>query len=540
MNEVTSPRLCAFHSVAIILRLILLLSQKMSEDSDPPGPSGRTAADMAAMLRAIQEAQRKLGEEFAQFREEVKSGQEDAAEKAIKRVRRDKPHAYRRKGNEEQAVFNERVKDSIVAAQVNLEGAPSAAVEKAKKSLEKGLALLAERQKLIKLADRSEHGWGVVAEYTANELAVDSNDEEQIFEAEKAAERKAAKKKKTAAPPNPRARVQPSLSTSVVPTGGPLPRRPVPIVPVPQSYAHAVHPVRPPGPCFACGELGHIRSSCPKFPDWTSKKSYPTMGVVGSTSSVCSDDNGGDGDAVCSPSIEHEAVGVGNDCGDVDLVCDMMDVWGRSWETEAVSLQHSGQSCYDSVQGRLRRNVQYWRDVLEAPEAVLRTIESGYVLPLMSEPTPLVQSNQQSALNEAEFVNASLSELLTNRCVKLVDEVPYICSPVSVVESGSGKKRLVVNLRHLNRFLWKQKFKYEDLRTAMLLFERGDYLFSFDLKSGYHHVDIAEIHQKYLGFAWGAPTMCLQYSLLVCLLHATCSRNLSVLLSVIGEGKGLE
>ena len=28
-------------------------------------------------------------------------------------------------------------------------------------------------------------------------------------------------------------------------------------------------------------------------------------------------------------------------------------------------------------------------------------------------------------------------------------------------------------------------------------------MFSFDLKSGYHHVDIAEVHQKYLGFSWG-------------------------------------
>ena len=27
-------------------------------------------------------------------------------------------------------------------------------------------------------------------------------------------------------------------------------------------------------------------------------------------------------------------------------------------------------------------------------------------------------------------------------------------------------------------------------------------MFSFDLKSGYHHVEIADIHRKYLGFAW--------------------------------------
>ena len=31
----------------------------------------------------------------------------------------------------------------------------------------------------------------------------------------------------------------------------------------------------------------------------------------------------------------------------------------------------------------------------------------------------------------------------------------------------------------------------------MLLFQRSDNLFLFDLKSGYHHVDIAESHHKY-------------------------------------------
>ena len=67
-----------------------------------------------------------------------------------------------------------------------------------------------------------------------------------------------------------------------------------------------------------------------------------------------------------------------------------------------------------------------------------------------------------------------------------------------------GKKRLVVNLRYLNRFLWKQKLKYEDLRTALLLFQPGDHAYTFDLKSGYHHVDIYEPHQKFLGFKWHA------------------------------------
>ena len=34
------------------------------------------------------------------------------------------------------------------------------------------------------------------------------------------------------------------------------------------------------------------------------------------------------------------------------------------------------------------------------------------------------------------------------------------------------------------------------------MFTREDFLFKFGLKSGYHHLDIFEPHQRYLGFAW--------------------------------------
>lgn len=38
---------------------------------------------------------------------------------------------------------------------------------------------------------------------------------------------------------------------------------------------------------------------------------------------------------------------------------------------------------------------------------------------------------------------------------------------------------------------------------ALLMFTREDFLIKFDLKSGYHHLDIFEPHRDYLGFAWG-------------------------------------
>lgn len=68
------------------------------------------------------------------------------------------------------------------------------------------------------------------------------------------------------------------------------------------------------------------------------------------------------------------------------------------------------------------------------------------------------------------------------------------------MDNGRGKLRLVINLRYLNQFLWKDKFKNEDLHIAMIMFEKGGYLFAFDPKSGYHHVDMFEPHRQFLGF----------------------------------------
>ena len=62
--------------------------------------------------------------------------------------------------------------------------------------------------------------------------------------------------------------------------------------------------------------------------------------------------------------------------------------------------------------------------------------------------------------------------MLNGGYIEKVNELPVVCSPLSVVTNRVGKKPLVVNLRHVNRFLWKQKFRYEDLRVAMMMFKQ--------------------------------------------------------------------
>ena len=83
------------------------------------------------------------------------------------------------------------------------------------------------------------------------------------------------------------------------------------------------------------------------------------------------------------------------------------------------------------------------------------------------------------------------------------DHQPYIVNPLSVSVQPSGKKRLILDLRHVNLHVFIRKFRCEDISVALQIFSKGFYLFKFDLKSGYHHVEIFPDHRKYLAFFLG-------------------------------------
>ena len=68
-----------------------------------------------------------------------------------------------------------------------------------------------------------------------------------------------------------------------------------------------------------------------------------------------------------------------------------------------------------------------------------------------------------------------------------------------------------MDLRHINLHVFKQKFKCEGLHTIRDIFSADYFVFSFDLKSGYHHVDIFPDHRKFLAFSWHFGTNCVRY-----------------------------
>ena len=156
-----------------------------------------------------------------------------------------------------------------------------------------------------------------------------------------------------------------------------------------------------------------------------------------------------------------------------------------------------------SVQGRLRKSSKFWTDELEASPFVIDIITSGYRLPFLALPPAVCARNHRSAFEHASFVEEAIQELVESGCAIGVPTFPVVCSPLQVVVNVKGKRRLVIDLRYVNQYLRLIKFKYEGLNLIPMLFSKGDYAFSFDLKSGYHHVDIHKDSQTYLGFSWG-------------------------------------
>lgn len=202
-----------------------------------------------------------------------------------------------------------------------------------------------------------------------------------------------------------------------------------------------------------------------------------------------------------------ESVTIENELSDFE--CCQTDFCSKSPKRGEVKLKQNN-SISISVRGRLKKYVAYWQSV-GSSQFILDIIELGYKIPFFETPTAYVGKNNLSARKHQSFVNEAISELLKHNCIEEIHECPEIINPLSVTIQSSGKKRLILDLRHVNQCVYKQKFKCEDMKTIIQLIDKDFYMFKFDLKSAYHHVEIHEQHRQYLSFAWGFGDSALRY-----------------------------
>ena len=150
--------------------------------------------------------------------------------------------------------------------------------------------------------------------------------------------------------------------------------------------------------------------------------------------------------------------------------------------------------------GSLRANLSYWRKI-EASDFVLDVVANGYKLPFIIMPKRQEFKNNKSAIIHSDFVTSSILELLDSRRIVELHSRPHIVNPLSV-SSNKDKNRLILDLRYVNRHLERQKVRFEDWKVFQNYLISDGFLFKFDLKSGYHHIEINRDYQTYLGFSW--------------------------------------
>ena len=93
--------------------------------------------------------------------------------------------------------------------------------------------------------------------------------------------------------------------------------------------------------------------------------------------------------------------------------------------------------------------------------------------------------------------------LMTYSSMKFFALLALLIRSSFLLARSAGKQRLILDLRHVNGFIYKQKFKCENLSVATQIFDKDYYLFKFDLKAGYHFIEVFPKHHKYcLAFTW--------------------------------------
>ena len=166
--------------------------------------------------------------------------------------------------------------------------------------------------------------------------------------------------------------------------------------------------------------------------------------------------------------------------------------------TPEVRTEKCGSS--DVIVGSLKRKVTFWEE-MGASNWILKVITCGYELPFAgSLPEPKIFSNHRSARNHQSFVSDAIKDLVSRGCVRKVKRGEVrVCSPLGVVDNGK-KLRLILDLRYVNRHLARFRFKLEDLKAVANVYNKGDYVVTFDLKSGYHHIAYGRSVLEIFGF----------------------------------------
>ena len=130
-------------------------------------------------------------------------------------------------------------------------------------------------------------------------------------------------------------------------------------------------------------------------------------------------------------------------------------------------------------------------------------IRHGFRIPFSKIPilssVPIRMSQSSSP-----FIREEIENLLNKRAVERVQNpgTPGFYSRIFLVPKKNGKLCLIIDLSLLNRYIKKQSFKMETVKSVRQAMRLNDWAVSIDLTDAYLHVPIHHQSRKYLRFVY--------------------------------------
>ncbi|CAG2221607.1 unnamed protein product [Mytilus edulis] len=400
--------------------------------------------DVMKAVKTQGEFNEKLRKDISELKHEV-HGSTVAVASQVKKLKTESQYIWKYEGNKVQFLLNTEFLEDLTQAIWAIDNSKT---DYARETITEVIDKIKRRNKLVKIADSSEGGWETVRQYESNPVASNSDDENKINKAESRAIRKRnAKGKKSAS----------KKANYSAPTRADINDK------IDKEHVMVVDR-------SSTGE-----ASVPSIPDLSSQNRN-------STDFIKDEYN-------CNIDYLIE-----NNTTKVSSISDSDNLTNDYYEYE------QGQA-HIIVKDRLKSHYSFWKDI-GCYDYILDTILNGYKIPFYSTPPSVCLKNNRSAIIHSEFVTEAIHDLLIRGLIEECEFQPRVVNPLTVSASDGRKKRLILDLRHVNKHLWKSSVKFEDVRIAMQFITNNSFCFQFDIVSAYHHVNIFMPHTEFLGFSW--------------------------------------
>ena len=153
--------------------------------------------------------------------------------------------------------------------------------------------------------------------------------------------------------------------------------------------------------------------------------------------------------------------------------------------------------------GHVSKCYQFWHSIC-TDRKILKHV-GGITIPFVTE--FIHQDKQPREIHfsdwEHEFVRTSLRDLVDTGCiVELPAPKAGWHSNIFLRPKKSGKFRIILNLKPLNKLIEYRKFKMPNIYTVMNMVKKGDSFISLDLSNAYSSLRIRDKDCRFLQFSF--------------------------------------